>query len=338
MNSPSHSLSLLLISPQTYNYHEIIIGACQELGVNCTWLDERPFSNSFFKLFARLSNRLARRLSAVIYLNRLKSLHSRGLSPTHVLIIKGEALHSSVIEYMRCAFPRARFILYFWDSVAKLPGHKSIIPYFDIVASFDYRDCTSYGWVYCPLFSGNAGADHLVRSSTSFERLPLYDWSFVGVVHSDRIQVLDKLLRHTAGSLSHYLYLYFPSYMHLCLYFLRCPAAFCRIFSYIHLAPLPPVEMSRIYWDSRCVLDIHHPCQAGLTMRTIESIVSGVKLASTNKWISREPIYDPSRVLILDRSSPNISPSFLAATSLHIPDSVAEYYHPRQWMHRLLHL
>ena len=105
MKSSDLVRSLLLISPQTYNYHEILCNACVHEGIDFIWLDERPSSSILFKIISRKFNKLARILSVRHYLARLQEIKSSGFSPSHILVIKGESIDSSIVDDMRNAFP-----------------------------------------------------------------------------------------------------------------------------------------------------------------------------------------------------------------------------------------
>ncbi len=165
MTSSDSVQSLLLISPNTYNYHKILFDACNHSAINLVWLDERPYSSAFFKLLSRKLNKLVRKLSVQHYLSRLKEIKLSGFLPTHILVIKGESVDPSIIDYMRIAFPGAKLILYFWDSTKNLPGYAKLASRFDIVASFDSLDCKSNGWRYHPLFCGNPAVTEKVNTS-----------------------------------------------------------------------------------------------------------------------------------------------------------------------------
>ncbi len=339
IQKPYQFSSVLLISPRTYNYHEILFNAFTDAGVACCWLDERPFSHPLFKLFSRVLNSFARYLSVQRFKSRIDSVFSSGFLPTHVVIVKGEAVHPSVIVYLRSLFPAAKYILYFWDSVSNLPGHTTIVPLFDVVATFDFRDSVSHSWIYYPLFSGNcATKSHPSSRSAPSASTPLYDWSFVGAAHSDRLIVLDRLFRQSEGSLEFFIYLYFPSLLHFCFFLIRSPLQLIHLHSHIHFRPLPATDLSRVYNSSRCILDIHHPSQTGLTIRTVESIISGLKVATTNCSISQEPFYSPDRVLIIDRSSPCIPYSFLKSIFSPLSEELAASYRPNHWVLALLSL
>lgn len=328
--------SLLLISPKTYNYHQILFDACDQAGIDYFWFDERPFSSSLFKFFSRKFNKIFRKLSARHYLRRLQKLIRSGFSPSHILVIKGESIHPSIIVYMKSAFPEAKLILYFWDSINNLPGYKSLSCLFDSVASFDSADCRLNGWSYYPLFCGNPSK--LKNSCIPRKERYLYDWSFVGVVHSDRLLILDKLIRNSPADSRFYAYVYFPSLLHSLYCLIASPLQFISLRQHFYSQPLGPGQLSTVYGQSRCVLDIHHPAQTGLTMRTIESVVSGVKLATTNASVSNDLFYDSTRICIVNRRNPVIPSEFLGVTFNPLPESVSNSFRPSSWLHGLLTL
>ena len=71
-------------------------------------------------------------------------------------------------------------------------------------------------------------------------------------------------------------------------------------------------------------------------MRTIESVVSGVRVATTNKSISEDIFYDTNRIFIVDRNNPAISPSFLADLASPLSDSISNSFRPGPWLRSLL--
>ena len=57
--------------------------------------------------------------------------------------------------------------------------------------------------------------------------------------------------------------------------------------------------------DCHAVLDIEHPKQVGLTMRTFEVLASGRKLITTNRSIINHEFYDPLRMCYRQRTACN---------------------------------
>ena len=63
--------------------------------------------------------------------------------------------------------------------------------------------------------------------------------------------------------------------------------------------------------ESRAILDIAHPLQTGLTMRTIEVLFGiGRKLITTNKDIINYDFYNENNILIINRENLEIPKSF----------------------------
>lgn len=334
MSLAAGSSSLLIISPRTYNYHTIIQSACARNLIDFRWLDERPFSNFFYKVFSRFFNSWARIYSVNHYIRSIDALIRASFSPTHILVVKGESIHPRVLDYLKSKFSSSKFILYFWDSTLNLSGYKCLLPYFDLIASFDSIDCLREGWVYYPLFAGNVAETNLQNRSSDFS----FDWSFVGAVHSDRINVIFRLLRSSSSHSSYYLYLYLPSLFHGLYYFLRFPFPFLSLRRYMHFSSLSSANLSSVYTRSKCILDIHHPGQHGLTMRSIEAIFSGRKLATTNDSIYNDLFYHSSSVLVIDRLNPIISRSFLDAEHAIPSASLADDFDPVRWLFALLQI
>lgn len=322
---------ILLISPRTYNYHSLIVESCKKLSFDVHWLDERPYTNLFYKLVSRYSNSFARYISILSYKRKISQLIESGFHASHVLVVKGESVHPSVIKYLRSCLPSAVFSLYFWDSTDNLPGFQKLISYFDTVSSFDYNDCKLYNWRYRPLFCGNA---YTPNSSSILSKLKLYNWSFVGAVHSDRLPIFNKLVTTSSGPF--FLYLYLPSFLHLIIFLFRYPISFIRLRAFLHLSPISSSHLSDIYIKSHAVVDVNHPRQVGLTIRSLETLLSGTKLYTSNPSIISEPIYCSTRVNVFDRNVTTLPLDFIRLPFDPIPSSLVDYYSCDTWLLDLL--
>jgi hypothetical protein len=221
-----------------------------------------------------------------------------------VLAVDGEGLSAKAIHLLRDRNPRARFLLYLADSVRNSPLCLRRAPAFDEVLSFDRADCDARPrWRYRPLF---ATREYWSQSAVRGDR----GVSFVGSFHPERLEVLRKwtancrtlriegeYLLATRGSLDR-------------LRWLRGPRD-------ADIAPLPrPLSAERscaIYRMFGTVLDIHHPGQSGLTMRTVEALAAGCRLVTTNRRIMDEEFFDPDRISVIDRHDPLPDSAFLRA-------------------------
>jgi hypothetical protein len=84
------------------------------------------------------------------------------------------------------------------------------------------------------------------------------------------------------------------------------------------------------------VLDIHHQCQSGLTMRTFEVLAMGKKLITTNALVQAEPFFDDRWVLVVDRGDPVIPKDFLITDPPPLWSGFVDRYSIKGWLRDVL--
>ncbi|MCM5694604.1 MULTISPECIES: hypothetical protein [unclassified Leclercia] len=70
----------------------------------------------------------------------------------------------------------------------------------------------------------------------------------------------------------------------------------------VSFSSLSKNDVVSVVANSRCILDISHPLQQGLTMRTIETLGAKRKLITTNKNILHYDFYNEDNILVIDES------------------------------------
>ena len=80
------------------------------------------------------------------------------------------------------------------------------------------------------------------------------------------------------------------------------------------------------------MLDIQHPGQSGLTMRTLEMVGMCKKLITTNKDIAKYDLFYQNNVSIIDRENPKIDERFLNSDYSILPHDVYEHYSIEHWV------
>ena len=321
---------VLLVSPLTFSYHISISETLRSMGYAVTWWDERASGATWYKLALRLFPAWAVRWSERSFLKRLGQLDSASIS--HVLVIKGEGLSRRVVLKMRTALSSASMGLYLWDGVENVKGVSNILPAFDSVATFDPVDAKTFGWTYRPLFWRNISVDKDALGAT------LFDWCFIGTIHSDRHRVIHRLRQRDSQQGRSFVFAYFQSPLML---FMRRLGDWTLWFApkgSLSTKSMPAAEVAQKVACSRAVLDVEHPRQRGFTMRTIETLLAGKKLVTTNKHILTSNLYHPSRVHVISRTGPEISTEFLDQPYLAVPESLRNYYSCEGWILELLGL
>ena len=330
-SAPDHLPSkghVLLVSPLTFSYHEAICATLRDLGYDATWWNERASSATWYKLALRLLPGFTRRWSARHFRRLLHALPKNTI--THVLVIKGEGLTRDVCLDMREVLRDVPMGFYLWDGVDNVKGVVDIVDCFDCAASFDPVDAEKFGWRHRPLFSRFEAPAEPPAAGSDF------DWCFIGTLHSDRHRVVHRLRKTGGAQARSFVFGFSPSKPMLWIRRLtdwtlwRAPAGS------LATKAMPPAAVNAIVARSRVVLDVEHPRQRGLTMRTIETLMAGHKLATTNTHIADSDLYHPSRVQVISRLEPAIAPSFLAQGFEPLSPALRSRYSCAGWAQELI--
>jgi hypothetical protein len=328
MNEASRkNARVLLISPLTFSYHVAICEALQQIGYEPTWWNDKASASTAYKIALRLFPRLTRRWTQAHFLRLADALAPDSVD--HILVIKGEGLDARTIAHLRSRQPRATLGLYLWDSVDNVKGAGSIAPLFDAISTFDPVDARENGWHYRPLFARHVALSAPEQANKDF------DWCFIGTIHSDRHKVITRL-RRAGGPQRSFVFAYFQSPFVLRVrklfdWTLRSAPA-----STLSTTPMPAAEVAAVIARSRAVLDVEHPRQRGLTMRTIETLLTGKKLLTTNRHLVDCDLYDASRAQMIDRHAPTLSQAFLDAPVRPVTPELRARYTCESWIAELL--
>lgn len=100
--------------------------------------------------------------------------------------------------------------------------------------------------------------------------------------------------------------------------------------------PMKKNELLELYKKSRIIVDVQHPKQTGLTLRTMEALGAKRKLITTNSDVEFYDFYNPTNILIVDRNNPVINTEFLNSEYSELPDEIYEKYSINSWIEKLL--
>jgi hypothetical protein len=133
----------------------------------------------------------------------------------------------------------------------------------------------------------------------------------LGTAHGDRLKVVAKLSANLPKDVRFYRFMYFQAPI---LYYFR--KIFDPYFKYFsdHERSFKPKfgkEWEEVIGQTSAILDVQHPNQGGLTIRTLESLAMGFKLVTTDETVREYPFYDENRIRIIDRRDPKLDPKFL---------------------------
>ncbi|MBK0384103.1 hypothetical protein I5M32_14125 [Pedobacter sp. SD-b] len=222
------------------------------------------------------------------------------------------------------AFPNARFILYMWDSF-KNKQALDLIDEFENIYSFDPNDCKTYNVIFRPLF-------FLDIYSATTSKNNAYDLLFIGTAHTDRYKFVKKTVSRLSKKLDIKLFFYLSSKR---LYLIKkIFEKDFRVVRYkdISFNSLTLKDNAQLLKQAKLVLDINHPQQIGLTMRSIETLGAQKKLITTNKDILNYDFYNENNVLVIDRVNPIIPESFVQSPFLATEKEILYKYSLNGWI------
>lgn len=316
----------MLIAPRFFGYEHDIEAEFRRRGADVDFVPDRPFDTPAMKALTRFQRRMVMPAADRFYRQTLNA-NGRGAYDV-VLVINGQTLSPETLMLIRTAYPQAKLCLYMWDSLRVRPSVLANLRHFDRALTFDPGDAKQQGMGFRPLFYSRVPTDDGSPSEI--------DVSFVGTIHSDRYAVVSSIARRLPPEMTTYLYLYMHAPWSYRVQKLINPSFRTARMAEISFDPLPRDEVARVFRVSKAVVDIEHPKQAGLTMRTLETFGAGKKLLTTNAGIADYDLFDPANIHVVDRADA-FAPSEFLQTPYRPPERRLLYkYSIAGWLDEVL--
>lgn len=324
--------NILFLAPSFFGYENKIKDKMIKMGASVDLYDERSVTKAFDRALLKIAPSLFNNKTRNYYMSILN--RNKNKKYDYVFIVKCEMMTQDMLKEFRSTFKGAVFCLYLWDSIRNIKGITSKFKYFDRVLSFDLQDVKKYPEMkFRPLFYSDD-----FKKEVKSDNIYKYDISFCGTVHSDRY----KIIRHVKSlcnirKWNSYFFCYLQS--NFIFYFyklikLEFKGAKKSDFTFDKLSSS---EIANVVDESRVILDIQHPKQTGLTMRTIEMVGMNKKLITTNGKIKEYDFYNPNNILIIDRNNINILEGFLLTKYEPLDASIYEKYSMTAWIEDILY-
>lgn len=322
---PLEGRRILFVGVGYFSYDTIIVDGLRAMGAEVEAVAERPALLLQSHPLSSPINKLPwlRKLVQRRHEYRLKAKLA-GYHFDTVLVVKGDSLDIGFFDHLRQAQTGARFILYQWDSIARVRNFSALRKRFDRCLTFDRIDAVSDpGLVFRPLFFS--------RQVQTPEAHP-QGLVFIGSLHSERLKLARSIkARAEAQGVPALIYVRVGLFN-----FIR--QLFACDLTDIHFRPL--AYETYIAWtkQAEAVIDLPHPLQTGLTIRTAEAIGLGKKIITTNKDVVHYPFYDPENICLVNEDDPVIAEGFLNSTPAAYDPEVVRHFSLRQWLLDVLDL
>lgn len=325
-------MRMLLICPSNNAYPDTIKDVLESRGAEVHFYDERNNPTTIEKVLYRKIPTLLKRKIESYY----KSIIEQEISflPNVVLVICPEAITRTIIRGMKKTFRKACFIVYLWDSV----GNKKlddIFTEFDYTYSFDQKDCKRYGFKFRPLFFSR----EYYRSKNNIQSNQYkYDFGFIGTLHSDRPKVINSIRKFcNRNGLKYYFYFYVQGNLMLIYWLLKShDVRELHRHHMVHTIGMPRLDAEKKMEQTRCAIDVNHPGQNGLTMRTIEIFGLQRKLVTTNKDITKYDFYNPVNQILIDKENLQIDMELIRKPYEFANRMLYEKYSVDYWVDEIL--
>ena len=319
---------VLFVGPQTFGYEIEVMNEMRRQGADVDFLPDRPFTSPFMKAVMRVRREWVLPLSDRFFMNSVEAFGRTNYDL--IFVIGGEGLSVRSLPLLRTTFPTAKLVLYLWDALKNKRLLYRNLPFFDHCVTFDPKDAKVFGMKFRPLFY-SAG---FVRSpNDSFQ----HHLSFIGTAHSDRYKIVSNLLKILPEHIVFYRYLYLQATWMYWIHKLGNSAYRDASIGDFNFQPMKKIDVQSVFFNSRSVLDIEHPGQLGLTMRTFETLGACKKLITTNANIRDADFYNPENIMVIDRFNiEKIPESFFNTPYVPLAESIYKKYSLSEWLSDVL--
>lgn len=319
--------SILFFSVQTFNLEKEIVKKLEELGANVDYYDERPSNSNITKAIIRVKRSLFH-LKINKYYNKIL-LETNETQYDFLFVNKGEVVPEFFLAKFQKEHPNCQCIFYTWDSFSNNKNALSILRYFHKKFSFDSDDAVKYGLDFRPLFYLDFYKNTLPISKVAIKN----DLLFLGTAHSDRYRISSKIVDWCSNNnIKSFCYYYMQG--RFVYFYKKMFDNTFKEFNYKKLSfeSLQAEDLFKLYQNSKVILDINHPWQKGLTMRTFEAIGAKRKMITTNPEIKRYSFFNPNNILIIDREDIQLNTEFFESEYVDVKEDLYEKMSLKGWL------
>lgn len=324
---------ILFFAPSFFGYEYKIKSKLEDMDATVDYYDVRSIKSAKARAWLKIFPNAFTRRTRKYYHEILESNHDKDYD--YVFIVKCDMITTSILQQMKDTYKNARFCLYLWDSVSNIPGISKKFRYFDKIMSFDRIDSNNYEEIFFrPLFYlDEYRRDDNVYDSEDKE----IDISFLGTIHSDRYAIIKKVnMICKQNNLIFYTFKYLQSkFVYYIFKALKTEFRDTKIDDF-SFKKMDVKEISRIVSKTKAILDIEHPNQTGLTMRTLEMIGMKKKIITTNKDIVNYDFYNPNNILVLSRDNIQIPKHFIDSEYEALDSLIYDKYSIESWINEIL--
>ncbi len=316
---------VLLLCPNFFGYENKICAKIRELGHDVDLIIDTPSQKGIVKGLIRLFRPLCQGYLYRNLVGKLNNLENKVYNK--IIIIKGEYVTDGILIMLRENNPDAELIYYNWDSIKNSRYSTSIINAVDRAYTFDSADAKQQPKLkLLPLFFLDEYRTRTTKESGVYK----YDICFIGTARKGRFEHVNSISKANVAK-SLYFHVYLQSRLKHFINRVTIKGYNSFDSKYLSYASLSSVKVKEVFDQSRAVLDIQHPSQSGLTMRTFECLASRKKLITTNKNIREYDFYNKDNIFVMNGKNTGELNEFLRSPYVMVNEELVEAYSLGNW-------
>ncbi|NVH52666.1 lipopolysaccharide biosynthesis protein [Photobacterium damselae subsp. damselae] len=325
INLDLNGKKIYIFCPSFFGYDEDIKKEIESLGAKVSLFDERVFTNILGKALIRLNFRSI--IKYFIEYFYTKNLLRNIEDVDYVLLINPETITPSILQKAKYINPKVKVITYMWDSFKNKQFSKEYIKESDSFFTFDPQDAAEYKVEFLPLFFVHDYESINIPSDYK------YDFNFIGTVHSQRFSIVKNI---TKNSNAKFLFFYCPSkFVYIYKKYIKKELSGIK-FNDASFSAMKRDDIIQVVQESKAIIDISHPSQVGLTMRSIEMLGARKKIITTNPEILNYDFYHPNNILCIDQNTtPYQIDEFIKLQYHELPSDIYKDYNINSWIKKL---
>jgi hypothetical protein len=320
--------NVLFIARKFFSYDKAIFDELVICGAKVDLVYDVPFTRPLVKaLLRKLRFVLAPFASRLI---EREIAEFQTASYDYIFVILGEGLTDGFYQRLKLSHPRSKIILYVWDGIENNRQYlKAQFKHFDVVSSFDPVDSEKYSLHFKPLFY--IPPNSLIDQSKYNKNM--YLASFIGTSHSSRSKVLARIRAQFSNQANVvFIFEYLQAKWLYYLYNLWDRRYSSTAINLISFESMDYDSVLEVMMASKAILDLPHPSQSGLTIRSIEALGLKKKLITTNVNIVKYDFYHPSNIMVITPKNPTISKEFLDLDYVPLDAHIYDKYSVSEWL------
>lgn len=291
---------ILLYMVDFYDYRSIITKELNNQGWSVHWFTDEIKPNIYQKVIFHFFRCLKEKNFDRYFSNTLKQCNNTCFDLI-LIIFGGNYMGKRNIQVLHSRYPNVKIVYYGWDSVSNFPRIAELLASADASYTFDRDDAAKYHSNFLPLFYENKMKGDLDV---------IYDVSTVMSFFIEKAQMLQDVLNALPKQVKKLIYLRVRDRLYYRKIKLLNPKQTAQFKQYFSFGKLSHDEVSKIFSESKVIIDIPLPNQKGLTMRTFEALSLRKKIITTNQDITNYDFYSPDNIFVIKTGREKISMDF----------------------------